>query len=209
MLPDDYEQDVRRVPVYHKHRTRNHFHGWRWTCPACEHEVKMLFFPLPVPSIVRYLEDEKRFVTNDADALPEPAPTFACHDCHNIRYFSSTIHSSWNHVVAYLSGGLLYGREVARAEWFQVKRKRAYRKHNVPMVRGAEVERHLLNGLKYDDIAKEMKIALATVQGHVRRLYRARGVHSRKQLIELAETKKRMNHEDHEGHEDSTMRIAG
>jgi hypothetical protein len=34
--------------------------------------------------------------------------------------------AGWNELVAYLSGGLLYGREVARPAWLKPERRRAY-----------------------------------------------------------------------------------
>lgn len=182
-VPDDFAQAVTREPVYRNYRGRLYFSGWRWICPACRAPTRMIFYPVPVPTIVDYLGEEKRFVRSDADEVQAPVPAFACHDCHQIRYWSSTIHSSWNHLVAYLSGGLLYGREVQRPAWFVAQRKRPHRPHPLPMVRGEEVEQHLLAGLTYEQTAKEMNIKLATVQGHVRRLYKKRGVHSRAQLI--------------------------
>ena len=52
---------------------------------------------------------------------------FGCWKCHRIMGDSRMVHSIWNVVVGYLSGGMLYGKEVERPGWFVGGRKREYR----------------------------------------------------------------------------------
>jgi hypothetical protein len=55
---------------------------------------------------------------------------FACYRCHRIRSFSRIdAKNSWNELVSYISGGLMYGREVEMPANFGLPttRKRVYR----------------------------------------------------------------------------------
>jgi DNA-binding CsgD family transcriptional regulator len=186
-LADDFQQPVRRVPVYRPYRGQTRFRGWRWVCPGCGRAVRTVFYPLPSETITEYLGDEAWLSPAGADPLPEPAPTFACHACHRVRYWSAAgdVDKAWNQLVGYLSGGLLYGREVRQPAWFaQPRRRRPYRPHRNPHAKGDQVMRGLLAGKTYAQIAIDLQIALATVQGHVRRIYRRYGVHKRKELRE-------------------------
>ena len=61
------------------------------------------------------------------DALPQPPRTFACHTCHHIRYFETLTKSAWNYVINHITGGMLYGREVPKPNWWKPERKRKYR----------------------------------------------------------------------------------
>ncbi len=169
-------------------RSAANWRGWRWVCPGCGKRVATIFYPTAPPLITEYLNDEPRIAPHEADAPPTPPGTFACHDCHHIHYWSRLNHKSWNMLVCYLSGGMLYGKEVEKPAWWEPHRKRAYTPHRPHITRGHDVERLLIAGKRYVDIATEMGIALATVQGHVRRIYRRRGVHSRRELIATTKT---------------------
>ena len=47
---------------------------------------------------------------------------FACEKCHRVMRYAKRGHDGWGAVVAYLSGGLLYGREVDRPGWLESRR---------------------------------------------------------------------------------------
>ncbi len=49
---------------------------------------------------------------------------FACSTCWRVRNFSLCDYRGWNEFVSYLSGGLLFGREVKRPGWLVYERKR-------------------------------------------------------------------------------------
>ncbi len=196
-LPDDFEQTLQRIPVVRQRTedSRPRSRGLRWICPRCQAEVASVFCPLPVPSIVEYLRDEKRLVRCDADEMPPPPLAFACCACHRIRYWSrANDQKAWNTLVAYLSAGLLYGREVRKPAWWKSHRKQTYRPHRPHITRGYEVEKLLIDGLRYTDIAEQLNLKLATIQGHVRRIYKRWNVHSKRELIASAKTKARFAH---------------
>lgn len=185
-LPEDFCQTLDRVPSTRVFRDRTCFRGWRWICPMCERPVASLFLPMRHMSIAEYFGVEETLGITGGDAVRTGERTFACVKCHRVRYFTSLDHDAWNQLVAFISGGLLYGTEAKRPDWFTPRRRRIYKRHKSRMVRGKEVERLLIKGLTYRQVADEMGIKLATVQGHVLRLYKKRGVHSRKALRDLA-----------------------
>jgi hypothetical protein len=98
------------------------FRGWVWLCPTCGRRVKTVFLPLPPINLLAAFErGAGAFLT------PPPPRQFACGACHRVRHVSAAEPSAWNHVVTYLSGGLLFGHEVEKPEGFAPRRKRAYR----------------------------------------------------------------------------------
>ena len=53
--------------------------------------------------------------------------SLACEHCWGVRRTSFTDYRGWNDLAAYLTGGLLYGREVKKPDGFEYERKRAYK----------------------------------------------------------------------------------
>src|ERR1041385_8974483 len=53
--------------------------------------------------------------------------TFACKRCHRVKFLSRLQNEAWNDVIAYLTQGLLYGKEVSKPDWFTPARKRPYK----------------------------------------------------------------------------------
>ncbi len=90
------------------------FKGWRWLCPACGRKVHKLYLPLPSIDLPLELPRRlpRRLNISEADELPAPPQTFACMTCHRVRFVSRCERNAWNHLIAYLTAGLLYGREV-------------------------------------------------------------------------------------------------
>lgn len=140
-VPSDFEQVLRRVPRLRANRrhTFGQFVGWDWECPGriaadgaelgCGRACKKLIAPLPVWTIDRALGTPAA-----ARLVAESSPVrsrFACARCWNVQHpptpgsygapgtpgssgGSGGTDAAWNQLVSYLSGGLLYGREVAR-----------------------------------------------------------------------------------------------
>jgi DNA-binding CsgD family transcriptional regulator len=163
------------------------FAGWRWLCPGCARLVRTIYYPLPPINLLagetrRLLQKLPR--TRDLDAEPQPMPCFACCRCHRIRYFSRLGKDSWNELIAYLTGGLLYGREVPRPDWLTPDRKRAYRPclTRAPSKRREEVLARLLKGWTYDQIAADLGVGFATVSGHATTIYKQHEVAGRNRL---------------------------
>jgi len=121
--------------------------------------------------------------TNDVDEIPGALTTFACRHCHRPLHFSSVDAGSWNVLVTYLSGGLLYGREVDRPASLPKTPKNRKTPRDYPMGPSRQrVLRGLLDGKTDKDIAIEMGISPLVVAQHAHRLYRKYGVHSRYEL---------------------------
>jgi len=110
--------------------------------------------------------------------------TLACHRCHRIRNWSPVQRNSWNHYIAHCTGGLMFGFEVSKPDWWSARRKRVFATHRVPVTVGLRVERLLADGLTYEQVAKKIGRKLATVQGHVKRIYPRWGVHKKRDFIQ-------------------------
>lgn len=178
------------------------FRGWHWECPGCKRRVKTLFYPMapmkltdavavdPITLRPRSISAaaQKRFAQRHDGAGPDdvqaPLPCFACVACHRVRYFSRVNRDSWNHLIAYLSGGLLYGSEVKKPDGYRSLRKRAYHAHllRTPSPRRQQVLTLLLRGLPYRAIAAELGVGYSTVHQHTKSLYRQHHVHCRAEL---------------------------
>jgi DNA-binding NarL/FixJ family response regulator len=179
------------------------FRGWHWECPGCKRRAKTLFYPMapmkltdavavdPITLRPRSISPraQQRFAQQQHDGagpddVQAPPPCFACVSCHRVRYFSRVDRDSWNHLIAYLSGGLLYGFEVKKPDGYRSVRKREYHAHllRAPSPRRQEVLALLLRGLPYRAIAAELGVGYPTVHGHVKSLYRQHHVHTRAEL---------------------------
>src|SRR5205814_9093091 len=101
------------------------FASFIWLCPACGRRVRTLYYPIAPLDPCKLLN--LRMPISDADEICMPTPSFACWQCHRIQCTTSIDRCTWNRIVAYLSGGLLYGREVQKAAWFIPTRQRPYR----------------------------------------------------------------------------------
>jgi len=70
-------------------------------------------------------------MTTSLDPHPGPLPgrerrRLACERCWKVKRSTFTNSTGWNDLVSYLSGGLLYGRDVAKPAWLTYERRRAY-----------------------------------------------------------------------------------
>jgi hypothetical protein len=198
-VPDDLHQTLQRVPsrIHFDYRPRlrrgyegTRFIGWRWVCPACRRTCRTIYYPLPPLSWVQLLERE--FHDSDRahpDALSPFNNTFACVRCHNVLYHSSISPDAWNHLIAHLSAGLLYGSEVAMPSWYVRKRKKPFKAmiNREPSKRREQILPMLLAGIGVTKIARELRVTKSTAGSHTHRIYRQHNVHSQKELMELYE----------------------
>ena len=119
------------------------------------------------------------------DARPDMPPCFACQQCHRVVYFSPVKRGSWNQFVAYISAGLLYGREVPKPAWFKPERKQAYRP--LPRARASlrqpQVLERLLKGWTMKRIAHDLGIGKDTVGKYAQIVYRQHHVRTRRELM--------------------------
>ena len=182
LFPEGFEQTVIRRPVFAKrgktacptgevYKDDMQFMGWRWLCPGCRKPARTIFYPIPVLTLFdRWVSDpvmEKKLA--DADGGAAPAPTFACYQCHRVRFFSSVHRDAWNAVVSYLTAGLLYGCEVQKPADFvpQRRRTRIRQLHREAPLRRKVLAR-LSNGWSNCQIARDLAISLNAVGKHVR-----------------------------------------
>jgi biotin operon repressor len=194
MVPEEFEQTVLRRPYFARVTKRSwhpddsaEFWGYRWICPGCRKQVKTIYYPLPVRTMFdRWFTDPVvQLKLSDADLPQEPAPVFACHQCHEVQYFSSVQRAAWNQVITYVTGGLLYGQEVARPAGFVPERRKTLTRQ---LNRAAPVRRKVLarlrNGWSNAQIARELGKSVATVYQHVYAICREEEVADRHALAE-------------------------
>ena len=186
-IPPDLSQILVRRPVMRTMNGHHAFRGWNWLCPGCKRLVPRLFYP--VIDLVR-----ARFVTPEPDGSPDESAApqcFACHTCHGVYSFGRLTKNDWNSLVSYLSGGLLYGREVIPPSWYTPRRRRPPRKANrAKGKRRTEVENLLVTtDLSCKRIAAQMGITLGTACGWIAYVYKMNGVHSRQELREKLPTR--------------------
>lgn len=120
-LPDSFEQTLHRTPIFRVQRGHLRFMHWAWLCPECHRDVNTLYLPLGAPDFAQ-LHNIPLPTTDDA---PEPRLAFACKRCHGIANLARTpnsLHKSWSLLIAHLSTGLLFGREVPRPASFAATR---------------------------------------------------------------------------------------
>jgi DNA-binding CsgD family transcriptional regulator len=160
--------------------------GWRWICPGCKARVRVIFLPVRPINLAEYFGVRPE-VDGELDAVEDSPRVFGCTRCHRVRYFSRVDRCGWNALIGHATGGLLYGHEVRRPEYWRPTRRRAYRPSakRAPSKRRAEVLAMLREGRKVKEIAAGLGIAVNTVAGHMKVIYRELGVHSRRELREV------------------------
>jgi hypothetical protein len=159
-------------------------------------------------------------VEGGSDTLPPPSTlhppsspqTFACERCLRPRRLSRCDPNGWNELITHLTGGLLFGREVQRPDWFprprrghpqppdaapqadpsirnpqsQIRnRKIPYtpRPTRSPSVRRPQVERLLLAGRTFKQIAAELRLAYGTILWTAQQVYKQHGVRSLRDFL--------------------------
>jgi hypothetical protein len=145
--------------------------------------VRTIYYPLPVRTLFDYGEFVDPVIRKglcDVNLVEAPPATFACLRCHGIYYFSSIAADSWNRGITYLTGGMLYGREVEKPASFIRERKRARTRI---LNREAPVRRKVLtrlrNGWSDFQVARDLGLTMAGVGMHVVRICREERVADR------------------------------
>src|SRR5688572_15321670 len=158
------------VPIYEDDMK---FRGWRWVCPKCKKIARTIYYPLPVRTLFDswFTDPVIQLKLCDADLVEAPPATFACMACHGIYHFSPVARGSWNMLISYLTGGMLYGCEVEKPASYVPERKRTRTRQ---LNREAPVRRKVLtrlrNGWSNFQIARDLGISMGSVRGHVARI---------------------------------------
>jgi hypothetical protein len=189
-LADDFAQVVERRPEYRFEHGEAMGRGWRWICPGCKKRGRTIYLPMRQMNIAQYFGVKAE--RDEVDGVAEIPRVFGCMRCHRVRYFSKVDRHGWNALIGHSTGGLLYGREVRRPEYWKATRKRAYRPSSgrTPSKRRAEVRERLLAGMGVGEIARGLGLSVNGVNNHTRVIYREAGVHSYRELRRVEEGKK-------------------
>lgn len=183
--PKDYS---RRTPRKSEAKSTGslHFNGFRWRCPHCQKLKRVLYFPLKPFNLLGHAQPR---IAQCVDVLRGPAQgTFACAQCHRVRFASSITGDYWNDVITYLTAGLLYGREVPRPEWAVAQRKNQYapRPTRAPSVRRPQVLELLLQGRSYAQIGQELGLSKRTINDYATIIYKQNNVAGKTARVQLA-----------------------
>jgi len=191
-IPGDFEQTVIRRPHFRRIGPRHRhpddppkFMGWHWLCPQCKKQVRTIYYPVPVRTLFDswFTDPVIQLKLCDADLPQPPPPIFACMQCHGVYFFSSIAPGSWNRVIAYLTGCMLYGSEVAKPASFVPQRKRTrIRQLNREAPVRRKVLTRLTNGWSDFQIARDLGLTAANVWHHVWRICREERVADRHAL---------------------------
>ncbi|MGB0768286.1 MAG: hypothetical protein ACPGYV_11320 [Phycisphaeraceae bacterium] len=112
---------------------------------GCGRLVSTLYAPLPVWTIGKFVGVTEGLKVDGFAGEWQPGVmdrwagrrSLACERCWQIKRQTFTNSTGWNELVTYLSGGLLYGREVARPSDYVLERKRTYRSRSSAALNGA------------------------------------------------------------------------
>jgi DNA-binding CsgD family transcriptional regulator len=196
-------QRRREHPPPSKSQGSLQFRGWRWLCPQCNRKVNLLYLPLPPLALLlpplRPAEGRGEGPPNTGGRDPTAMNQFfACEKCHRLKRLSRCDPNSWNELITYLSNGLLFGREVPRPSWFpRVRRSFANRQSAIgnrklpytprprrdPSRRRPQIERMLLLGMTFRQIARDLNLVYGTVLWYAQRVYEQHGVRSLPELL--------------------------
>jgi DNA-binding NarL/FixJ family response regulator len=171
------------------------FRGWLWLCPKCGKKVRVLYLPAPRVNLLTDVESDgvgcdgvRARIADRTPSLQTPSPptSFACAKCHRIHHVSLASTTGWNEIITYLTGGLLYGHEVKRPEWFSLKRKTPYypKPNREPSKRRQQIEQLMLKGLPIQRVAQTLSLSKGTVLFYTTQIYRNHGVRCLRELLQ-------------------------
>ena len=176
-LPDWFAQTLRRQPVFRVHAGHLRFMHWVWLCPQCNRQVNTIYLPLGASDFaamhnIKLQNDPLRHadssIKNQKSKI-ENLPSLACQRCHHIFGLARTpksISKTWSLLIAHISGGLLFGREVKRPASFSAIRKNKYTGFAAPRPspRRDELEAYLAHtDFPLTEIARRMGWTYASV----------------------------------------------
>jgi DNA-binding NarL/FixJ family response regulator len=184
MIPDNFEQSIVRLPVFrrnpralrhpddHLYKDESQLAGYRWLCPGCKRQVRTIYYPLPANHLFNFFNRPRALAGRDELLLPPiPPPTFACCNCHRVRFVSFCDRNGWNQLIAQLTAGLLFGHEVPPPPSFkldQQRKRRRIRQLTRSAPRRQQVLRRLLIGWSIRRIARDMQVSIRAILNHVR-----------------------------------------
>jgi DNA-binding CsgD family transcriptional regulator len=171
-----------------------HFNGYAWLCPICGKTCRTIYLPVRRLNLLDLRDPNDRAARSkppklaDIVEIPRAIQRFACARCHRVKFFTRVANEAWNDLIAYLTAGLLYGREVPRPEWFTKDRKRAYvpRPTAAPSKRRLQVLELLLKGLSYAEIGQQLGLSERTINDYAGQIYAQHGVGGRHARADLA-----------------------
>jgi hypothetical protein len=192
-IPENLAQTIRRVPAVQTTWSprgkckAERFMGWKWICPGCGETCRTIYLPLPPMALVGLLpggEIHRRDAGNP-DAISPGMQTFACGRCHGVLQPSRLDARAWNQLISHISGGLLYGHEVQKPDWWEPRRKRRFvsRINRAPSVRREQVRERLQRGISYREIAAELGISYSRAADYAREVFRQERVKNLKEFL--------------------------
>ncbi len=206
-LPESYEQRFEREMDWKTYRGKPVQRGWRWICPGragadgtflgCGRRCRNLYAPMPIMTLG--LASGARLALDMPDgcglagqwhpgehdpAVGEGNRSFACKVCWKMRNTSLASDIGWNEFVSYLSGGLLYGKEVPRPmEEAPAVRRQRFARHPRKSPKNERVLNELLAGFTIKEIAARLDMNYMAAWRHVFRARREHGVNTNEELI--------------------------
>jgi hypothetical protein len=181
-IPDDLKVQVRRVPLISKmmsqitKRVEDWFMGWNWICPACGQTCRTIYYPLPPMALVEVMKGGEihRKDAGDPDAISPGNQTFACMKCHQVMFHSRLTCETWNRLISHITGGLLYGHEVKRPDWYEKRRNKKFAPllRREPSKRRAQIREMMEKGMGIYEIARELRLSTSCVGTHACKIYR-------------------------------------
>lgn len=183
-IPDDLCQTLVRRPTYRPFRGDLKFRGWRWICPGCQRETLRVFYPMP--ALLR--ADFVKKAGDDPDDVAPPLPCFACGPCHQINDEGRLRSQGWDTLIAHITGGLLYGREVKKPSWYTAAGKKRFVPR--PACQTSKLQAAILpllldTTLTPAQISKTLRLRLSSVHTSIRRLLKHHNATNRAHLREL------------------------
>jgi DNA-binding NarL/FixJ family response regulator len=117
--------------------------------------------------------------------VPRKLEGFACGHCHRVKFLSRLQPEAWNDVIAYLTAGLLYGREVPRPDWFTKDRKRPYKPliNARPALQRERVLERLLEGHPRAKIAADLRMTYGAVSQQMWKIFKQEKVRTHRALL--------------------------
>lgn len=206
-IPLHYELEVERVPRMRPVNGEAKRRGWNFICPGryfrddaggvqlkpCGRAAERLFFPVPLWTIPQATGERMELQIDEHGERWSPGyddpnaglRSFACKHCWRVRSLTLTTPDGWNEFITHLTGGLLFGHEVARpTDVAPYARKHRF----TPRPRNESIELRerivplLLQGKTYQEIADALGVTRGSVNHHVHIIYRDEGASSREQL---------------------------
>jgi DNA-binding NarL/FixJ family response regulator len=158
-----------------------HFNGYFWLCPHCQKTCRTIYYPLPPMNLLSTKDIPRLAQIID---IPRKIDGFACRRCHRVKFFSRLQSEAWNDLIAYMTAGLLYGREVPRPAWFTPDRKRPYKPMpNRSAPKREQVLERLLKGWPRTRIAADLGMTAGALSQQMWKIFKQHRVRTYAALL--------------------------